>query len=391
MLAGGLGPGGAEKQLVYMARALNQAGVAVRVYSLTRGDVYETALQRAGITTLWVGRLGSPPLRVAAFTSALRAFRPDFVHAGHFFTNLYVSLAAKALGAVAIGTVRSDAVHELATHGGWGRWLLRVPPDLLVNSWQARQNIESMGLAAERVHVLPNVIDLAAFDARSCRAQPAAKLPVGPWVAAMGRLVPAKRFDYFLRALALARQRVAALRGVVVGEGPERAALEALAGSLDLLPDGVIFLGHRADTVEILNQVELLALSSDHEGFPNVLLEAMAARRPVITTPAGDAARVVGVGQAGFVVGHGDVEGMAEYMVQLGTDPELRRRLGGAGRARVEQLYDVSGLAGRLLDVYGATARLQGKHRAVRAARAVLVSCRAAEPGPSHEAMTDPG
>jgi glycosyltransferase involved in cell wall biosynthesis len=388
MLAGGLGPGGAEKQLVYMARALSQAGVTVRVYSLTQGDVYEAALQTAGITTIWVGRLGSPPLRAAAFTSALRGFRPHIIHAGHFFTNLYVSLAAKALGAVAIGTVRSDAVHELATHGGWGRWLLRVPPDLLVNSWQARHNIESMGLAAERVHVLPNVLDVAAFDARASTAQPAARLPGEPCVAAVGRLVPAKRFDYFLRALALARRRVAGLRGVVVGEGPERAGLESLAGSLGLLPDGVTFLGLRADTVEILNQVDLLALSSDHEGFPNVLLEAMAASRPVITTPAGDAARVVDGGRAGLVVVHGDVEGMAERMVQLGTDPELRQRLGAAGRARVEQLYDTPGLASRLLEIYGVIARLQSSHSA---ARAVQVSQRSAEPGSSHEAVTDPG
>ena len=388
MLAGGLGPGGAEKQLVYMARALSQARVAIRVYSLTQGDVYEAALRRSGISTVWVGRLGSPLLRVAAFTSALRAFRPHIVHAGHFFTNLYVSLAAKAHGAVAIGTVRSDGVHELATHGGWGRWLLRVPPDLLVNSWQARHNIESMGLAAERVHVLPNVIDVAAFDARASKAQQAPLLPGGPCVAAVGRLVPAKRFDCFLRALALARRRGAGLRGIVVGEGPERAELEALAGSLDLLPDGVAFLGLRADTAEILHQVELLALSSDHEGFPNVLLEAMAARRPVITTPAGDAARVVGEGRAGFVVALGDIEGMADRMVQLGTDPDLRRRLGEAGRARVEQLYDTPGLAGRLLEVYGAIAHLQGRHSAVRA---VLVSGRGAEPRPSHEAVTDPG
>ena len=388
MLAGGLGPGGAEKQLFYMARTLSQAGVTVRVYSLTQGDVYEGALQREGLSAVWIGRHGLPPLRAAAFISALSTFRPHIVHAGHFFTNLYVSLAAKAHGAVAIGTVRSDAVHELATHGGWGRWLLRVPPDLLVNSWQARHNIESMGLAAERVHVLPNVIDLADFDARASNILQASKLTPGPCVAAVGRLVPAKRFDYFLRALALARQRVAGLRGVVVGEGPERAGLEALAGSLNLLPVGVTFLGLRADTAEILNRVELLSLSSDHEGFPNVLLEAMAARRPVITTPAGDAARVVDEGRAGFVVAHGDVEGMAECMVQLGTDPELRRRLGEAGRARVEQFYDVSGLAGRLLDVYGATARLQSKHGAVRA---VLVSGREAEPGPSHEAVTDPG
>lgn len=388
MLAGGLGPGGAEKQLVYMARALSQAGVAIRVYSLTQGDVYEAALQRVGISPVWVGRLGSPLLRAAAFAAALRAFRPHIVQAGHFFTNLYVSIAAKAHGAVAIGTVRSDAVHELATHGRWGRWLLRMPPDLLVNSWQARHNIESMGLAAERVHVLPNVIDVAAVDARASTVHQAARLPGAPCVAAVGRLVPAKRFDYFLRALALARRRVGGLRGVIVGEGPERAELEALAGSLDLLPDGVTFLGLRADTAEILSQVELLVLSSDHEGFPNVLLEAMAARRPVITTPAGDAPRVVGDGRAGFVVAHGDVEGMADCMVHLAANVDLRRRLGEAGRARVEQLYDVPGLAGRLLDAYEIVARTQSKHRAVRA---VLASAREAELGPSQAAVPDPG
>src|SRR5437660_8288665 len=103
LLAGTLGQGGAEKQLVYMARALRESNVAVRVYSLTRDEFHHTALRSVGVEPIWVGRHASPLVRLGAFVRSLRAYKPHFIQSGHFFTNLYVALAARLVRAVSIG------------------------------------------------------------------------------------------------------------------------------------------------------------------------------------------------------------------------------------------------------------------------------------------------
>jgi glycosyltransferase involved in cell wall biosynthesis len=352
LLAGGLSQGGAEKQLLYMVKALRERCVTVRVYCLTRGEHYEPALQRAGVPPIWIGHHQNPLLRTLALARKLRTFRPHVVQAAHFFTNLHVTLAARLAGAQAIGSIRNDAFHEVQANGRWGRWLLSIPPAIVANSNAAAHNAEALGADPTRIHVVSNVLDLDEFD-RS--AIPVTDAGTDRVVAiAVCRLVAAKRIDRYLRAMAMARRRAPVLHGVIVGEGPERSRLEELARSLGLLPDGVTFLGRRNDVPAILRSGHLLVVSSDHEGFPNVILEAMAARLPVVTTPAGDAGTIVRHGELGFVVPANDVEQMADRLVELATKHDVRRRFGDACRMEVERRYTQRTLADSLLAVYGA-------------------------------------
>ena len=117
MVAGTLGQGGAERQLVYMVRALCDGGANVRVYCLTQGEHYEQALVDAGAAPVWIGRSAAPPLRVMALFRELRRFRPHIVQSAHFYTNLYVRLAAPLAGAIDVGASRSDVVHEVLYNG----------------------------------------------------------------------------------------------------------------------------------------------------------------------------------------------------------------------------------------------------------------------------------
>jgi glycosyltransferase involved in cell wall biosynthesis len=106
----------------------------------------------------------------------------------------------------------------------------------------------------------------------------------------------------------------------------------------------------------------MLVLSSDYEGFPNVILEAMASRRPVITTPAGDAAVVVQHGKTGYVVEPQDIQGMAAFMVQLAQAPLMRRNFGEAGRQRVEEFYNYESLSDRLTAIFQNFAARSGRN-----------------------------
>jgi len=364
-LAGTLGQGGAEKQLVYIVRALLQAQVDVRVYTLTRGEYYETALQQMGVQPVWVGRFASPLLRLVAFALALRGFRPHIVQSTHFFGNLYVTLIAHLYQVEAIGAIRNDPFFELDATGRWGKMLINLPPSLIANSYAARRNAELLNTGPEKIFVLPNVIDLPAFDAQMLQRETNTLEMRRPVVVAIARLAPAKRLERFIAALALAGRKTK-LKGVIVGDGPERANLQSVAREQDLSPDNLVFLCRQDDIPALLGQADMLVLTSDHEGFPNVLLEAMAARLPVITTPAGDAGSVVQDGVTGYVVAFDDFEGMAEHIARLAQSSELRQRLGAAGRRRVEAHYGFEGLSSRLLRIYLDIAERQSNYRLLR-------------------------
>jgi len=364
LLAGTLGRGGAEKQLVYMARALRDAGLGVRVYTLGDGDFYEGALHDAGLDLSGVGRAANPLLRLVAFTRALWQFQPHVVQAGHFYVNLYVALASRFLGSLGIGAIRNDAVHELQENGRWGPFLLRMPTALLANSHTARHNAVRLGVDEIKIHVVPNVIDPAPFH-RAVTLPEDARNSDQLVVILVARLVRAKRVDRFLEALVLARRSVPELRGVVVGVGPERGSLEALAHALGLAGDAVVFHGASDDLPRLMARAHMLASTSDHEGVPNAILEAMAAGLPVVTTPAGDAGIIVQDGVTGYVVPFDAVHAFAERMVRLARSPDLRRRLGKVAYEHVNERYSCAGLAARLVSVYGAIAQRSGRVRLV--------------------------
>lgn len=352
-IAGSLGQGGAEKQLLYMCRTLLEMGVQVRVYSLTKGDHYESMLQDMGVCIEWVGQHSNPFLRLMALAHVLLDFRPHILQASHFYVNLYVGLLAPLIGAVDIGSIRSDVNYELEENPFWGRLLLWLPRTLIANSCRAQQNAEAKGITCGKILTLPNAIDLAAFDTCGARLpQNVCSLENNLIVIAIGRLIPAKRFDRFISALVLARRENQSLMGIIVGDGPERSRLENFALQNGLSETELVFLGKSNDIPDILKRGDIFVQTSDHEGFPNVLLEAMAARLPIITTPAGDSDMIVIHGQTGYVIPFEDIDELASHIVQIANSHQLRRELGNIGRVHVERNYDITGLAEKMLAVY---------------------------------------
>lgn len=364
-MAGTLGTGGAEKQLYYMVRSLIEEGVIVHVYSLTRGEYYETKLQELGVAPIWVGKHSNPLVRLVRITAELVSFHPHIVQAAHFFTNLYVAFGGCPLDAARIGSLRNDVHVDVAANGRWSRLLLQLPPILLANAHVARRNLLQYNVSSEKVFVLPNVIDLIAFDHAAEESIGISFRPEVPLVCMICRLVSQKRVDRFLEVLAMARMQIS-IEGVIVGDGPERNHLKKMATEMGLLSDGVTFLGHRDDVPTILTRADILILTSDHEGVPNVILEAMTARLPVITTPAGDAANIVQDKCTGYVHDFDDLDGMAQRLVQLARKSELRRQLGDAGRQRVEELYSYEDLSNRLFNTYRSIAAKTSNERLLK-------------------------
>ena len=353
LVASSLRLAGAEKQTVYMARALLEAGADVRFFYLGESGHYEAVLRRMGVSFARIYRQNRPLFILTRLTHALRRFRPHIVFAPQFGDLLQAGPAGRLCNALTLGGLRSDGFYELNTHGRRSRWMLRLAHGLIANSHRARQNLLSRIANPPGITILPNVLDLREFDARS-KLSPRTPIPSDRVIAAaVGSLQPSKRFDRFLNALALARRKAPALLGTIAGSDcGSRADLEKQAAELGLLPNHVVFFGECANVPALLARACFLVLCSEYEGFPNVILEAMAARLPVIATRVGDAERIVVQDQTGYLVDEADVTALADRMVEFALSPETRIRLGAAGRTRVAQEYDYQSLPTRLLSVF---------------------------------------
>jgi glycosyltransferase involved in cell wall biosynthesis len=355
--------GGAEKQAYYMLRALREAGIDVRIYSLDPHEAHQEAVRRMGVELMHFGRLPGLPLRLMNLLAKLRRFRPHVVQSVHAYTNIYSAIAGRALGAVSVGGLRSDWQSCRRDNGRISRFLLTWPDAIAVNSHAGIQEIlRARTLDPNRLHLLSNVIDMEGFE------EPTADWRQGSrdcTCICVTRLLPLKRVDIFLRGLAAARAREPGLRGMVVGFGPEDGNLQQLARDLALPGDAIRFLGRRVDVADLLRQAAIFAFCSESEGTPNVILEAMAAGLPVITTPAGDAAELVESAGAGVVVPFGDLNAVADAMVQLVRSSALRRQLGAAGRRYIARRHGASQLGEQLLEIYATVARTTARGHGV--------------------------
>jgi glycosyltransferase involved in cell wall biosynthesis len=171
----------------------------------------------------------------------------------------------------------------------------------------------------------------------------------------VARLAAPKRPDLLVRALASLRATSDDAHLVIVGDGPEREELRALADQLGL-HDAVQFLGTRSDVPEILSTASCVALVSDYEGAPYALLEGMASGAPVVATSVGGVPEMLEDGRTGILVSPGDVESLTTALRRMLADPEAAAAMGAKAREAVARDYSREQMTLRLVDEYVAAA-----------------------------------
>lgn len=174
--------------------------------------------------------------------------------------------------------------------------------------------------------------------------------PDAPLIGTVANLKAHKRLDRLLQAALLVRAQVPSVRFVIVGQGPLELELRRQSAEMGL--DGtVVFAGFRRDAPRVAAAFDVFVLSSEHEGLSIALIEAMALARPVVVTDADSLVEVVHDGVEGFTVPSARPEAMAERIVQLIRDPQLRTRMGDAGQARSTH-FDIRTAIRRVEAVY---------------------------------------
>ncbi len=165
------------------------------------------------------------------------------------------------------------------------------------------------------------------------------------------RLVPTKGLDTLIRSFGVLRKQVSTARLEIAGTGPDQDRLEAQVRASGLA-ERVRFLGWQENLAAIMPRWSVFALPSMDEGLPIVVLEAMASSLPVVASTCGGLPEVVEDGSTGWLVPPNDPEALAERLRRLLLNPEQRRAMGAAGRARVEQHFSLARMAAEIAHIY---------------------------------------
>jgi glycosyltransferase involved in cell wall biosynthesis len=272
----------------------------------------------------------------------------DILQSSHFYTNIYAGVAGRLLGIPSVGAVRNDLSSEIAANGTLGKWQLRLPSYLIANSELAVSRVLTLGIKSARIHFMRNVVEA---DKINCLTINFEKDNVH--VLFVGRLVPQKNPELFVDlAVRLVRDLPnRRLTFEVAGDGPLRRSLEKLVSESGFAAGQFLFSGTATNIDKVYQQSDIVVLTSEHEGTPNVILEAMARGIPVVATSVGGVPEVLDH-ERGFLVQSGDLEGLVIASKKLISDPDLRRRLGENGIQYVGDNHSPACLAKSLTDLY---------------------------------------
>lgn len=342
--------GGAERALVALALGLDRERWSPSVIALDREGALAGPLRAAGIATECLSVSRRRPIQaVARLARALRRTRPRLVQSFLFHANIAARLAGPLAGRPPVLGGLRVAEHQKR----WHRLVDRATMPLSIGSVCVSRGVERFsvgvgGLDARDLVVVPNGVDVGRFDGVAPLALEALDLPEGAFLTVyVGRLEAQKGLPTLLDAA----ERVASSRPewhlALVGGGPEAERLRAWTRARPNLAARVRWLGPREDVPALLTAADLVVLPSRWEGMPNVVLEAMAARRAVVATRVEGTEDLVVPGESGWLVPPNDPDALAAALIEAADDRARLRRYGAAGRTIVERAFTQAAVVAR--------------------------------------------
>lgn len=361
VLVSTLAIGGAEQLLLELCRRLDRGRFTPRLYCLGAAGPIGRELAALGVPVL--AGLGKGPASVLRLWRLFREDRPDVLLVINHRNCLFYGVPAARLAGVPMvvnwqnETFKRHAWHELYMFLRrfivWG-----LDAVIAASRGHAGYLVSVEGVSVRKIATIPNGVDCEALrPALSCReAKARLGVPAERRTAGiLAALRPDKAHDVFLAAAALVVAADPACHFLVIGDGPCRPALEALAARLGL-SGHVRFLGFRRDLAEILPALDLAVLSShpQQETLSVAALEAMAAGIPVVSTRVGFMDEVVLDGITGRLVPPGDPPALAAAMLELLGDDAKRREMGKAAGRLVREGHALAGMVSRFEALFDA-------------------------------------
>lgn len=333
--------GGAERVITHLATGWANQGVDVHLITLANPNtdfyslppsVNRIALNLMKDSANPLQAVGNNYKRIMMLREQFKQLKPHAVISFMDATNVLALLANMGLG---IPTVISERTNPAKYRSDLGmiwdnlrRFTYPKAKAIVAVSRSTAKQISAM-MPKSLVEVIPNPVFYHEQD-QSSKSEPKA-----PTVITMGRLVPLKNFDLLIRSFAKCLDSQPEWKLNILGEGPQRGALESLIRELDLAQN-IRLLGAVKEPAPILAQADIFALCSSFEGFSNSLVEAMACKLPIICTREAGGEIVINKGQ-GLLVPEGDLDALTKSLRLLMGDQALRERLGDSAQQSVNK------------------------------------------------------
>ncbi len=351
--------GGAERVVLNIASRSERSAIHSSICSTVPASSLKNQLHPDVALFELQRRPGNDPSFVWQLYQLLRRERPHILHT-HSWGTLCEGLVAGRMARIPAivhlehGTLQTKKYQVRIQRWAWpqANRLLAVCADV------ADRMAHTVGVPRSGIRVIRNGVDLRRFQMER-RGEARLRLDVPPGVLVVGtagRLAEVKDHITLLNALRLVETSGVPLLAVIAGEGPLRAALEARIVSLGL-QNRVRLLGHRPDIEIVLAALDIFVLSSQSEGLPMAVLEAMASGLPVISTRVGGVDEIIEDGRTGLLVEPRSPEALANAIGLLAGDRDRRQRLGAAGRERATHEFSLETMVADYQRLYFEVAR----------------------------------
>ena len=350
--------GGAEKSLYQLVSNLNRKEFTPVVISLTEKGQIGRRIEEEGVEVLSLqAKSRFDPSFVLRLLRILKRKRPHILHSYLFHANFIGRIAGKFCGIpIIISSVRTQEKEQ------WHHLYLNM-----FTQWMADRQIcvsrevekfvqRRAKVPACKLLTIHNGLDLKDFDFLKNKSSEAKKKELSltqfnSVVGTVGHLTEAKGIMYLLKAFSLVLKDAPRSCLLIVGEGKLRELLSELADRLKISAQ-VKFLGLREDALEIMRVMDIFVLSSLWEGFPNVILEAQALGKPVVTTWVGGCREIIKDGENGFLVPPGDPWSLYQSIKILLEKPSLRETFGQRGRELVKKKFTLRRMVSSTENLY---------------------------------------
>jgi glycosyltransferase involved in cell wall biosynthesis len=356
--------GGPEKTILLGAAQADTSKFRVLVcYIRDRRDTafhLDDRARRLGVDYVEVIERNSFDHRIfPQLAKIVRSRQIDLVHAHEYKTDLVAWLLARRLGVVALSTAHGwtgQSARERYVYYPLDKWLLARYARVVAVSSEIRQELVRSGADPARVTVILNAIDPALFRHDPAK-RPVVRQSLGladsdVVIGAVGRVERQKRFDLLLEAIAPLAATRPNLRVAIVGDGSLLPEIRALAATLGLA-NRCLFLGHRQDIADLHHAFDLFVQSSEYEGTPNAVLEAMAMETPLVATDVGGTGELAHAGIHGILIPSRDVGALRNAVSEALDDPRAARARAEAARRRIETDLSFAVRTRRLEQIYG--------------------------------------
>ncbi len=342
--------GGAEKMLFELVQRIDRSKFIPDVGCLKGEGIVGKKLEALGIKVRYfhIEKLWHI-YKLSNIVSFLRQERFDILHSYLFHANIIGRVCGRIAGIpIIISSIR--VCEKKKQYHLWmdriTSWMVNL--EICVSKEVKNFTIEKANISEHKLKIVENGIPDSFLDAvTSYRNKKAHSLVVGT----VARLSEQKGIKYLLHAAKRIIEQFPSITVIIAGSGPLSSQLKELSTKLNISRN-VKFIGFRNDIPELLSVIDIFVLPSLWEGMPNVVLEAMAAGKPVIATDTGGSKDLIDSNINGVLVEPGNSEALAEAILKLLGDPAQRQRLGESAREKVKERFPIDKMVSKTEQVY---------------------------------------